>query len=783
MSYSVAHRQAIGLGRQGFIALIVRYVMTIRPIAPLSALGWVAAFFCSSCVTEANLNNNIPPDAAWTNPDCDLMGDDDHDGILNHHEGCQFLTDSDLDTIPDYLDLDSDNDGVSDLLEAGDEHLATPPKDFDGDGMPDFRDPDSDNDGVLDGDEDRDGNGMVGTCATYCPNLDPDECGLGQACLATGRCHPAVTFECAQGETDRLNADTDGDGLSDGQEGTVICNERSESNPFGRRPVQFHNTDKFKIGVEIDAQVTEQLIEARGTESCIGGVDDDGDGAVDCADTDCHNTTTCGGVSVTFDIEDPAGMAAGFAFTRVPQATSVEEENTLIVQQLTTAFGATSVTMRASGSPLLSHDDQPTVARAMVDITGLSAKYLSELRNTVITTLTGRRLNEYLNLPGPDAFGGQSSNFILSYTVQRRTPTVGDPYIVVMGAIGTSTDYSDTIRRTGFVVDDAANGSNLAGPGDAYETECEVYLVSTQPTADIIWVIDESGSMYEEQQSVSTNAVNFFNRALAYGLDFRMGVLGVGIEGNGVFCTADGQSNDHFLTSGNLTQFQACILEPWGSGTSEGGTEHGITQGYNALVNHLPRDNQPNRIRPDAQLVIIYVSDERAQELKDSCGAGEGSGTATIAPACMQQVIGPTVNLLLGVSNPEGVGRAHAIVGPPPSGCSTASQVGQGYVEIANATGGQVASICQSDLGSTLQIIIEDIVASSSPVVLHHYPISVSVAVAKDGVPLNRSRQDGFDYRSSANTVVFVNQQFDPLQESEVVVSYLRWVNDVNPPD
>ena len=37
---------------------------------------------------------------------------------------------------------------------------------------------------------------------------------------------------------------------------------------------------------------------------------------------------------------------------------------------------------------------------------------------------------------------------------------------------------------------------------------------------------------------------------------------------------------------------------------------------------------------------------------------------------------------------------------------------------------------------------------------------------------LERSRSDGFDYRASANTVVFVNQTFDPLFPSEVLVSY-----------
>ncbi|MFH2008666.1 MAG: hypothetical protein ABI333_18915 [bacterium] len=744
----------------------------------LALLGLVV----TGCPGEVQFNNNTTPDAAWTNP-CEPNDDDDGDGILNHHEGCMYGTDTDGDGVPDYLDLDSDNDHIPDSIEAGDSVINSPPTDYDGDGIPDFRDLDSDNDGVPDGEEDRDYNGIVGDCGVYCPNLDPDECGPGQACLANGLCDPPVTFECARGETDRLNPDTDGDGIPDSQEGSFICNLRSESNPNGRRAVQYHTptAGMFQIGVEEIAVVRDQIITNRSTELCGNGSDDDGDGFVDCADPDCENTSDCDGVSTTFDLEDPSSNTAGFAFTRRPQASSVEDENALIVQQLTTVLGDTHVVMRASGSVQILLEEYPTVVRAMIDITGLSATTVSELRNLVVYTLMGKLENEFTNLPL--AFGGGISNFVLAFSVQRREPQGADPYIVVMGAVSSTVDYSDANKTTGFNVDDAANGSGLAAPGNGHESECETYLVATQPVADIIWVIDESGSMYEEQQSVAANAVNFFNRAIAYGLDFRMGVVGVGIVNNGTFCTGQGQSNDHFLTSTNLAQFQACVLEPWGSGQSEGGTEHGITQGYNAIVNHLPRAVAPNRIRPDAQLVIIYVSDERAQELKDQCGAGEGSGMATIDPACMQQVIGPTTNLLLGISNPEGIGSAHAIVGPPPSGCSTASQVGQGYIDVVNATGGQIGSVCQSDLGSTLQIIIEDIVANSSPVVLHHYPISVSVAAAKDGIALERSRSDGFDYRSSANTIVFVNQDFDPIHPSEVLVSYERWITDVIPPD
>ncbi len=751
-----------------------------RAVSTLVAIGLVS-LVVGGCPSEIQLNNNVTPDAAWTN-ECDPYEDEDDDGILNGHEGCMYATDTDGDGIPDYQDYDSDNDGLPDQLEAGDNVINTPPTDFDGDGIPDFRDYDSDNDGVSDGDEDRDHNGIVGQCGVYCPDLDPAQCGQGQVCLASGLCDPPVTFECAQGETDPLNPDTDGDGISDADEGSFICNPRSESNPSGRRAVKYYTptAGKFQIGVEADAMVQEQTIVNRSDEKCgdTAKEDEDGDGLANCEDPDCYNTSACDASSATFDLQEESSNTAGFVLTRKPLASTVEEENSMIIDELTTALGNANVTMRASGSSKILLDEYPTVVRAMLDISGMPLTTVSELRNNVMSVLTGKLENEYTNLPAP--FGPTTSNFILAFSVQLRTPPsgLGEPYVVVMGAVATTLDYNDSTKSTGFNVDDASNGSGLAAPGDGHEAECETYLVATQPVADIIWIIDESGSMSEEQQSVATNAVNFFNRAIAYGLDFRMGVTDVHIGNDGMFCTDDGQSNDFFLTPTSLSQFQACALEPWGSLTYEGGSEHGITQGYNAIVNHLPRMNAPDRIRPEAQLVIIYVSDEAAQEVQTSCGS-----SPPWDPACIQAEVQPTINLLLGLSNPEGQGTAHAIVGPPPSGCSTAPDPGGGYLEIATATGGQIASVCQADLGATLQIIIEDIVANSSPVVLHHYPISVSVAAAKDGVALERSRLDGFDYRSSANTIVFVNQEFDPLNPSEVIVSYERWITTILPPD
>lgn len=78
--------------------------------------------------------------------------DSDDDSILDMFESAD---DYDTDNIPNYLDDDSDGDCVTDRLEA----RGNPPADTDGDFHADFLDRDSDNDGMPDGAEDANCNG------------------------------------------------------------------------------------------------------------------------------------------------------------------------------------------------------------------------------------------------------------------------------------------------------------------------------------------------------------------------------------------------------------------------------------------------------------------------------------------------------------------------------------------------------------------------------------------------------------------------------------------------
>jgi len=131
--------------------------------------------------------------------------DIDNDGMPDNVEGD---LDSDGDGVGNSRDLDSDNDGITDLLEAGSDPLN--PADTDGDGVADYLDLDSDNDGVPDliesGGTDADGDGRVDNFSDS--NLD----GLADSLSGNGLTDVDTDND---GQPDRTDLDSDGDGISD----------------------------------------------------------------------------------------------------------------------------------------------------------------------------------------------------------------------------------------------------------------------------------------------------------------------------------------------------------------------------------------------------------------------------------------------------------------------------------------------------------------------------------------------------------------------------------------
>jgi hypothetical protein len=237
---------------------------------------------------------------------------------------------------------------------------------------------------------------------------------------------------------------------------------------------------------------------------------------------------------------------------------------------------------------------------------------------------------------------------------------------------------------------------------------------------------------------------------------------------------------DRWLLSSEPQVFSDNIEDPSGPDTGDFGEEHGLTQGRAAINHHLPRNNaDPRKIREEAKLVVIYVTDEKPDEIEEAGFLPEGNNNPTAAQ--QQQINNFVQPYIADFVNNNAV--AHLIAEPLPYDSTTCSSGGAehafGYYELVNATGGQIGSICQTDLGPTLDSIIDSIIGDASPITLSKYPISASIAVARDGAAVSRSRNTGWDYRASSNSIVFFNMPFDPASPSDVVISYRRWDEQV----
>jgi len=140
--------------------------------------------------------------------------DADGDGISDVDEGRAENRDTDGDGTPDYLDDDSDGDGIFDSVEAGDADTNTPPEDADMDGNPNFTDDDSDGNGIIDSTEgisDADGDGIEDFRDTDDDNDRVDDSAeIGD---------PAAPSDFdGDGLPDFRQPDSDGDFIMDGDE-------------------------------------------------------------------------------------------------------------------------------------------------------------------------------------------------------------------------------------------------------------------------------------------------------------------------------------------------------------------------------------------------------------------------------------------------------------------------------------------------------------------------------------------------------------------------------------
>jgi hypothetical protein len=140
-------------------------------------------------------------------------------------------------------------------------------------------------------------------------------------------------------------------------------------------------------------------------------------------------------------------------------------------------------------------------------------------------------------------------------------------------------------------------------------TQTDVIVQVTTPTVDILWTIDNSCSMADEQQALTDNFPKFMDYFLGSGLDYHIGVVSTDLD--------DLDQKGKLQTGGTPYKYIdtdtpnaiGVFTSMASMGISGSGNERGIGTTYNALETYKDSFNAGFQ-RDEAALHTIVVSDE-----------------------------------------------------------------------------------------------------------------------------------------------------------------------------
>lgn len=264
--------------------------------------------------------------------------------------------------------------------------------------------------------------------------------------------------------------------------------------------------------------------------------------------------------------------------------------------------------------------------------------------------------------------------------------------------------------------------------------------------ADILFVVDDSASMDEEQALLADNFGDFVQVLADTYADYQIGVTTTDVSG----------ASAGVLRGGVLTPATPDIAAAFAEAVSVGATGSRDEQGLWAAVLAADAARNPGFVRPEARFNVVFVSDEDDHS---------------------PEVVSTYLDSL-GNSAGEAGFVVHALVGDLPAGCvsgATAADAGTRYIDAVERTEGWRDSICADSYVPLLTQVGLDVAGWNTTFELGDIPAPSSIVVEVDGVAIPERRQDGWQYSAGQNAIVFSGWAV-PRPGMEVMVEYVPWV-------
>lgn len=298
----------------------------------------------------------------------------------------------------------------------------------------------------------------------------------------------------------------------------------------------------------------------------------------------------------------------------------------------------------------------------------------------------------------------------------------------------------------------------LEGEGTRERRQTDVFEQTSGRTVDVLFVVDNSGSMGEEQDSLQDNFRDFIAGAAQFANDYQLGIVTTDmdqeahqgkLQGNprimrrGANVERDFQDTVEVGTNGageekGLAAAQAALSDPLAFDTGVACAADAQCVAPDACIEGFCGGFNRGFLREDAALEIIFVSDE------------DDYSTASL------NFYVDFFKNIKGFRN-EGQFHAHAIVGVENGraraceGRGGAADAGSRYVEVANRTNGELFSICDDNFGPPLRELGNQAFGLPVQFFLSRPAIRNTVQVSVEGM----RRNDGWQFDDASNSVVF----------------------------
>ncbi len=420
--------------------------------------------------------------------------------------------------------------------------------------------------------------------------------------------------------------------------------------------------------------------------------------------------------------DEPSTEVAGWTLTNTPTASQQTPVDVLVsLRSRVSAVG--NIIQDTTGGEFDTHDFNQAARGAY--LVNTSAKTPRQVRDDLLLGVAPFSAPDVTGLPVTSGNTYNQFRIFLS-VIYRESRTNGDR-LVISAAVAPAEKF-EIREKVRFRMDDLTNTTAVAQSGDDQDVTCWAFQnTAGQPQVDFYWVLDQSGSMNDDFQRVQNVAAQFFSELANTDLDYRLGVANMDEQSDGRLRFPPGWHTDQTTFVDEIDEY---VIDCQGCGPSAGGAEWGLQSAMNGITwMRSSASPQTVRIRPDAQLITIFMSDEEAQSIQNN-PINSSAGQALMS-------------------------MYNSFFGDNTIAFAITESSGAAYREVALNSEGSFASLTANDISETISDIIVAASAAASRNTLPTTPISSSLRVFKNGEWVPRSRVNGFDYFSNQNSIAF----------------------------